>query len=673
MAKMFPTPPIGTAPPEAMKVAQRLRRLPDDAFTIWQHLSIWAEPGPDFWVLGPQQRAAFIKVSTATPQDVRNARQASLFVDAPAASFGAAEQDAVCAFAAALAALGQPDLLAQVPAIVVFPNIAATDLRAAALAVLPPGISWAAKEDLAPERFQGWLEAQLGAPLSAAQIEALRRAFTPEVIVPAHLTVRSAEQRQTGAQLTDFLLSYDQEWVLKTDLSLADEALALPGALGLQLVHGVAGSGKSLIVVYRARLLRQFFPHKRILVLTHNKPLILDLQARYHRLQTSGPPIEWHTFYSWCATQWSPGEPWRKPIGARRRRPIVAQAWRAHLADTAISERMLEEEIDWVKDRLITSRQEYLAADRTGRGFGLNGALRQRMYRAVAAYQHAMTEQGLFDYGDVPRGIWRQLTEGIIAPPPYDFILVDEAQFFAPIWFEILKRILNPASGRLFMVADPTQGFLKRRQSWLASGLDVRGHTQRLDRSYRTTRAILDFATRMYQLRLPSDDEALIAPAVQEMEGGTPPQIIRLTSEQDETTRIVNEIRALRESGVPLEHILVLHASWQGVERVLARLRAEFGPAAAVNPKTTAPGRHIRVCTLNAATGLESPIVFVMGTHALCEAEQSVRLSAEERTELIRENTRKLYMAFTRAGQRLALTYVGELPPVFRQLGASAQ
>jgi superfamily I DNA/RNA helicase len=223
------------------------------------------------------------------------------------------------------------------------------------------------------------------------------------------------------------------------------------------------------------------------------------------------------------------------------------------------------------------------------------------------------------------------------------------------------------------MVADPTQGFLKRRQSWLASGLDVRGRTHLLNRSYRTTRAILDFATRMYQLRLPADDEALIAPAVQEMDAGAPPQIIRLTSEQDETTRIVNEIRALREAGVPLEHILVLHASWQGVERVLGRLRAEFGSAAAVNPKTTAPGRHIRVCTLNAATGLESPIVFVMGTHALCEAEQSVRLSAEERAELLRENTRKLYMAFTRAGQRLALTYVGELPPVFRQLGAGAQ
>jgi hypothetical protein len=234
----------------------------------------------------------------------------------------------------------------QIPTIIAFPNIAATDLRAATPDALPPGVRWAAKEDLAPERFAGWLEAQLGTPLSAAQVEVLRRACTPEVIVPANLTVRSAETRQTGAQLTDFLLSYDQEWVLKTDLSLADETLALPGALGLQLVHGVAGSGKSLIVVYRARLLRQFFPYKRILVLTHNKPLILDLQARYHRLQTSGPPIEWHTFYSWCAAHWSPHEPWRKPLGARRRGPIVAQAWRAHLADTAISERMLEEEID---------------------------------------------------------------------------------------------------------------------------------------------------------------------------------------------------------------------------------------------------------------------------------------------------------------------------------------
>ena len=35
------------------------------------------------------------------------------------------------------------------------------------------------------------------------------------------------------------------------------------------------------------------------------------------------------------------------------------------------------------------------------------------------------------------------LREGRVAVEPYDFILVDEAQFFAPIWFEIIKLILT--------------------------------------------------------------------------------------------------------------------------------------------------------------------------------------------------------------------------------------
>jgi superfamily I DNA/RNA helicase len=70
------------------------------------------------------------------------------------------------------------------------------------------------------------------------------------------------------------------------------------------------------------------------------------------------------------------------------------------------------------------------------------------------------------------------------------------------------------------------------------------------------------------------------------------------------------------------------------------------------------------VTTLNAGAGLESPIVFLAGLRQLFEEEQSLRLSDEEREVLIRDNTRKLYMAVTRAGQRLVLTYAGDLPGV---------
>jgi hypothetical protein len=45
-----------------------------------------------------------------------------------------------------------------------------------------------------------------------------------------------------------------------------------------------------------------------------------------------------------------------------------------------------------------------------------------------------------------------------------------------------------------------------------------------------------------------------------------------------------------------------------------------------------------------------------------------LRLSDNERETLMRDNTRKLYMAATRAGQRLVVTYVGEIPEVLKGL-----
>jgi hypothetical protein len=665
MATIVPNNPVGALPPEIARVFRLLKRLPDEHYAVWMRLAPASEAGPHFWVRHASGRSLLITVSLATAQQARNARQASLFAG-DTEPFGVAEQNALKEFVGALGTPSCPIAGEQLPGTVLFPNVPAADLEQALPAERVLGIDWAGREALAPEEFAGFIETRLGAALSHTQTDALRAAFTPEVVVPAALTVRQPLHRDTSARLADYLLSYAQERVLKTDLDLPDEAQSASADLGLQLVSGVAGSGKSLLILYRARLLRQFFPAKKVLVLTHNRPLIRDLQARYARLSGGDTQVEWRTFHGWCQAHWPADELPPRPIGERRRSPIVTDAWREHLADTAISEGMLRDEIDWFKDRLLHSRQDYLAADRSGRGFGLTEALRNRMFEAISAYRRAMAEQGLADWGDVPRRLWLALQQGRVAIEPYDFILVDEAQFFAPIWFEILKRVLTPL-GRMFLVADPTQGFLRRGQSWLASGLNVRGHTARLDRCYRTTREILEFASRMYQLRLPGDEEAIVAPNVQHMPGGLPPRLIALDSEQDEAAQVVNEIRALHERGVPLDQVLVLHADWQGAERMLGRLRREFG-AVAADPKTSAVGRALRICTLNAATGLESPIVFVMGTHRLYEAEQSVRLSAEERAELIRDNTRKLYMAFTRAGQRLAITYVGDLPEMFRGL-----
>ncbi|MBP7693118.1 MAG: hypothetical protein KA764_14435 [Anaerolineales bacterium] len=684
MAVLFPeTLPITTSP-DIARFFSLFKKLPDADYAVWHRLSIHPEPGPDFWIRGRDGRGLLIKVAALTSAGAQVFGQSGLFA-AGLSRPAEAEHQALTGFMGRHFA-AWPEASAKLPVVVVFPNLEEPELvRLRGLAEVPAGVAWAGREKLSAQAFPHWLEEAAGQPLTQDEIARVRAAFTPEVVIPAALTVRSDKterghrhqtrelvERYTTARLTPFLLDYDQERALKTDLDLTDEARATVNDFNLRLINGVAGSGKSLIVVYRAMLLRQLYPHKKILGLTHNQPLIHDLQARYQTLNPAGKAVQWQTFYQWCRQLWPAEKEFKKPIGIGSKEKLVTDVWHAHLADTPISEQMLHDEIDWCKDRLIFSRADYLAADRAGRGFALNEAQRQKLFTAFEAYQAELNRRGRMDWGDVPRQIWRWLQAGDVKLPQYDALLVDEAQFFAPIWFELIKRAVKPGVGHLFLVADPKQGFLKRRQSWAAVGLEVRGRVHRLKKSYRTTREILDFATLLYRTRLPEDDDDLVPPDLLEMPGGAFPEVIPLTSEQDEITRVVNEVERLVKEGLPKRHILIIHANWQGQDRLLERLRLKLGAEAVVDPKEAAPhspgaagtgGDAIRVCTLNAVTGLESPIVFLCGVHQLFEQEQSLRLSDDERAELVHDNTRKLYMALTRAGQRVVLTYVGDLPP----------
>jgi hypothetical protein len=663
MAQLLPATPLPGSSPEAIRVFNLLKRLPE-AIVVRQRLPSPQAAAPDFW-LEREGGVLFLAVSGATTQAAQRLQQPDLF-GAAAQAIGEEEE------------AGWRDFLAQVgdgralPAAVLFPNLATRQVQAIVPAAAQA--AWLGKEQLAPEPFAAWVEGRLSPPLAPDQIDRIREQFTPEVVVPAALTVRRPPERHTEAALAPYLLDYDQEHALKLDLDLphAGQSAAQSTArdLQLRLINGVAGSGKSLIVLYRAHLLRRLFPRKRILLLTHNRALIRDLRRRYRHLSEGDEAVEMRTFLGWCWRHWPAAKERPKILRYSERLELAGRIWHEQLRDTAVSEQMLLDEIDWYKDRLLFSLDDYLAADRTGRGFALGESMRQRLYRAMEVYHAEMRRRQRLDWSDVPRQLWRYWHDGQTALPRYDAILVDEAQFFAPLWFEIIRRILVPESGHLFLVADNSQGFLKRGQSWLASGLEVRGRSHRLTRSYRTTREILDFATLLYRNRLPRDEEEILAADLDHMPRGVVPVVIPLTSQQDEMTRVVNEIRGLRRNKVRFGDILLIHASREEVGSLIGRLNRVFGYETAVDPTQATPEDQIRVCSLNAATGLESPIVFLLGVRDLYEREQSIRLSDEERLELMRDNTRKLYMACTRAGQRLVLTYVGPVPDGLREVSA---
>lgn len=660
MAHILPnTPPI-SLPGEVLRVFRVLKTLPD-SFFVWHHLAPWQPHAPDFLVLHEDGRALLVKVSAAS--QASPAAQL-LLLESERAPLGTAEAKVLVDFVSGLNLSDGQTL----ETLVVFPNIPDAQVQAGRLARGNGDPAWVGKEILSQDATIEWEHFLPADRLDSLWLEKIRQRFTPEAVIPAEMTVRPSIQRRMEAGLTGYLLDYNQEWAVKADLDLPEGGQSLTDDFRLNIINGVAGSGKTLILLYRLRLLYRLYPQKRFLVLTHNRPLSRDMESRFARLEGRQPEnIEWRTFNAWCYHHWPQEPAWIEPLKLGARQRLIDEICRAHLKDTSISPRMFESELDWFKDQVPLSREAYLSADRRGRGFGLTAEQRERVYDAILAYQQALETRRALDWGDVPRRLWQYIEGGSVPLPEYDVVLVDEAQFFAPLWVRIIQKLLNPHTGHLFIVADPTQGFLGRGASWKSLGLDARGRTHQLRCSYRSTREIMQFATLLYRLRLADEnDDDILAPDLLNMPNGAFPQIITLTSPQDEITRLTNEVAGFVKQGYPKKHLLLLHSDGSGVKSLVQAINDRLGKDAARDPKTDYPGDYVRVTTLNAGAGLESPIVFLAGLREMLEAEQSLRLSDDEREALIRDNTRKLYMATTRAGQRLVLTYVGELPDVLK-------
>jgi len=109
-------------------------------------------------------------------------------------------------------------------------------------------------------------------------------------------------------------------------------------------------------------------------------------------------------------------------------------------------------------------------------------------------------------------------------------------------------------------------------------------YTLRWRRSYRTTREIMDFATLLYRQRLADEkDDDILAPVLLNMPNGTFPQIIPLTSPQDEIIRIANEVADFLRKGYLKKHLLVLHTD--GAKDLIRAIEDRLGKVLPSGPR----------------------------------------------------------------------------------------
>ncbi len=668
MARLFPNKPAGNVSPETAKVLHALKRVPGEDLLVWIALPLDAAWRPALMAVHRQESCHLIAISAMTEAQVNTILHGDLFAGdesriAPA-ELERLTRDQLHAFHQSVlaAAKEEPDG-ARLPIfpVLAFPNVPQALLdEIVSTGAITSCQLWGRETIRAEALFRRIESAAMDCPiLPDAVLDALREQFTPEIGIPESLVARAQEKPERGGdpKLTGFLLDLDQEYLAKEDLTFSIEADAARREMRLRLVTGVAGSGKSLILLYRAVLQARLHPEARILILTHNKPLNGELRERFRRLCLSSG-AHWATFYQWChnfaGARWNIIKPWEAETMLRNfasADPVLSR----------LPAKFLSEEIDWIRDQGISSRDEYLAVSRLGRKRPLQDDHRNAVFSLLEKHRAELDRRGLEDWAGAAAAVWNQVQRGQIVPPVYDFIFIDEAQFFAPTWFHLIKRCVRPGTGQLFLAADPTQGFLGRRQSWAAIGLDVRGQSGRLRRCYRNTRDILEFAAAFYTSRLASDEEEINLPEPADLvrlTSGEAPRFLHVDSPQGERSRVANEIAAALRAGASPEHFLVLQNESALVAPFVETLNKAVGqPIARDLQNRPYPSAGVRVCSLNAATGLESPVVFLCGMDGLLEKEGALGLARDEKSELVRDNTRRIYMAITRASRKLIVTY----------------
>jgi len=524
------------------------------------------------------------------------------------------------------------------PFIVFYPNVDDDKIK---LGIKSHGLYLAGKQSLQTRPLLQLLRTCMGAESTPFVINHIRAIFSPEIILP------SLTQNQ--------YLDEDQEIALKSEIFLPVAARRSEN-YNLRVINGVAGSGKTQVLIHRARLLRKLYPTQKILILCHNKAIKQSIKKQYQTLNPDDRKIKICSFLDWC----------RKSLNIRQKlvyendiNDAVNTAHQRHLANTSLTRDDLLRELEFVRGRQIFSETDYLESKSASDKYENKEQLRE-LWRAMLTLKNQLAANKQTLWNDLPKQLLEQTNEGKLLEH-YDHILLDEAQYFAPLYYELIKRSLKKHSGQLYLAYDENQGFLKSRIHLEDTGLDLRGHSMRLLSSYRLNPAIMKAAHAVHLNQLPDHSDDIFSSSGYGKSTEIKPRLLHFHSKQAEQARLLKEIHDLldpaKEPVIQEKDILILTSKTCDAHPLASTIRQTLKLTVDLPTLAHNDPDALRVCPLESATGLESRIVFITGIEALLSTEHA---NSEEPQASHIENTRKLYMGMTRAIEQLNLLLTAE-------------
>jgi superfamily I DNA/RNA helicase len=457
---------------------------------------------------------------------------------------------------------------------------------------------------------------------------------------------------------------------------------------GSYRLSGGAGTGKTVVLVHRARDLVREDPRTRVLLTTFTRTLAGSLAQQVKRLdadlpqvsigetglsiagidQVAAKVIAMATAGELDAAQAAVLGPGRNTVTRRIGKTQAEFRTAVEISDPDLSGPLVEptfleqEYISVVLAHRITDEKGYLRAPRQGRGTALNRAARKEIWKVFAQCRrsHQMTDTVTFPELAAIAAAVLEARAARGDALPFDHVLVDEAQDFHAAHWLLLRALVPERPDDLFIAEDSHQRIYGQKIPLSRFGIQIRGRSRRLRLNYRTTAENLAYAITLLEGGDYTDieDEAESTKDYRSVRSGPAPVVQRAQGPADEADAAAAQVRRWVDAGVPHEAVAVLVRTDQHAKRAAAALDAQAVANASVGRGETAGKGKVSVMTMHSAKGMEFERVVVMGVDpsSVATVFGHDRLPDAERHDALLRERSLLYVAATRARDELVVT-----------------
>lgn len=467
------------------------------------------------------------------------------------------------------------------------------------------------------------------------------------------------------------------EWMLflhPEQRQVVDRELRGPSRL-----RGVSGSGKTCVLVHRARALARKYQQAVLLVtLTESMRKLLErllddlcgverslIHVKTMSMLAKDVLVESgdRSFTGRVQSEHLDQAYRYAEIKARGHQEFARSVFREMPTPKLIE--FLRSEISYVRGRLTEARlDEYLEPrlfQRRGRGTALSSADRRIVLHALKAYTGRLIESQLHDHETIVSKAIGTIEAPTYIIGRYRCVLSDEVQDLCELDLQLMGLMKTPdgfpigkVSDGLFLAGDGAQSIYKRGFVLRRVGIDIVGRSYNLKKNYRNTHEILKAAFGLVsQFEFADVDEEILAkpsmPDYAESHGGRP-LLLRCTSADEEVSYVASQVASSLAMGQQPGQVCVIAPSQSLRVAVEAALASRGVSTAGLRDDVDYESDNVKVSTIESAKGHEFSAVYIMGLV------EGALPSTQNADELPREASR-LYVAMTRAREKLVITY----------------